>query len=404
MKKFIFITLLVLVSLTAISKVNLILSGWPGNPVEESIIKGIVEDFNAQHPDIELSWEPAGDVTQFTQRMISQISAGTGPDLFYVDVAWSEEFYKMNALYPLDLFVKKENFDIEDFYPTLLDAFTFNERIYGLPKDCSSLALFYNKEIFDKYDVEYPENGDSYFDMLLKANALKEAGCENPLVIAADFNRMIPFILGSGGELVKTDLNTAITEENGWAGFKFYVDLVKKYDVGVEPSTVGSSWIGEAYGREKVAMAMSGNWSVGYLRGQYPDVLAKTGIVQLPYFSKPSSMLYTVAWSINRFSPHKNEAWTALKFLTDEGQKRFVEEVGSMASRKSIAELDTDDMKKPFYKALEVAHPWKVSTPSGKFTRANDEINSILKDLFYDNMDFETARNLINERYMEWVK
>eukprot|EP00828_Plagiopyla_frontata_P013262 TRINITY_DN17798_c0_g1_i1.p2 TRINITY_DN17798_c0_g1~~TRINITY_DN17798_c0_g1_i1.p2 ORF type:complete len:176 (+),score=17.51 TRINITY_DN17798_c0_g1_i1:348-875(+) len=143
---------------------------------------------------------------------------------------------------------KKENFDIEDFYPTLLDAFTFNERIYGLPKDCSSLALFYNKEIFDKYDVEYPENGDSYFDMLLKANALKEAGCENPLVIAADFNRMIPFILGSGGELVKTDLNTAITEENGWAGFKFYVDLVKKYDVGVEPSTVGSSWIGEAYG------------------------------------------------------------------------------------------------------------------------------------------------------------
>jgi len=404
MKKFVLITLMILLSLTALSKVQLVLSGWPGNPVEESIIKQNVEDFNASHPDIELSWEPAGDVTQFTQRMISQIAAGSGPDLFYVDVAWSEEFYKMNALYPLDLFIKKDHYDLEDFSPALLDAFSFEDRIYGLPKDCASLTLFYNKKFFDQYGVTYPETGDTYFDLLLKATALKEAGCENPMVVAADFNRVIPFIIGSGGQLVNEDLSTAITEDNAWAGLKFYVDLVRKYKVGVEPGTVGSSWIGEAYGREKVAMAMTGSWSVGYLRGQYPDVLENTGIVQLPYFSEPSSMLYTVAWSINRFSAHKNEAWTALKFLVDEGQKRFVEEVGSMASKKSIAATDTDEIKNPFYTALDVAHPWKVSTPSGKFTKANDELNTILKDLFYGNMDYETARALINERYMEWVK
>jgi multiple sugar transport system substrate-binding protein len=404
MKRFILFLFLVLLTITVLSKVELVLSGWPGNPIEEEIIKQNVEDFNANHPDIELSWEPAGDVTQFTQRMISQISAGTGPDLFYVDVAWSEEFYKMNALYPLDLFIKKDHYDLDDFSPPLLNAFTFDERIYGIPKDCSTLALFFNKRMFDQYGVTYPENGDSYFDLLLKAVALKEAGCENPMVIAADFNRVIPFILGSGGKLVKNDLSTAITEDNAWAGIKFYVDLVRKYKVGVEPSTVGSSWIGEAYGRETVAMAMTGNWTIGYLRGQNPDVLDNTGIVQLPYFSVPSSMLYTVAWSINRYSPHKNEAWKALKFMVDEGQKRFVEKVGSMASKNSIAEMDKDAMKKPFYTALDFAHPWKVSTPSGKFTKANDELNTILKDLFYDNLDYDAARSLINERYMEWVK
>ncbi|MDN5341996.1 MULTISPECIES: ABC transporter substrate-binding protein [Oceanotoga] len=404
MKKGFFVVLILLFGIICFTQKTIVMSGWPGNPVEESIIKNIIEKFNAQNPDIKAVWQPAGDVNQFTQKLMSEISAGSGPDIFYVDVAWAEEFYKINALYPLDLFIKKESFDIEDFFPNLLDAFTFDNKLYSIPKDASSLNLFYNKEFFDKYGVEYPTNNDTWFDLFDKATQLKNKGMDTPLVIAADFNRAIPFIFSAGGEVVNEDLSTAITSNNSWAGFKFYVELVSKYNLAVEPSALGASWIGEAYGTGKVAMAMTGNWTVGYLREQYPDLLNKTGIVNIPHFSEKSSMLYTVGWSINKYSKNKQESWELIKFLTDEGQKEFVEKVGSLSSRKSIASKDTDNIKKIFYDALDFAHPWKVQTPSGRFTRANDELNSILKDLFYNHITFEEAKIKINENYMKWVK
>ncbi len=47
--------------------------------------------------------------------------------------------------------------------------------------------------------------------------------------------------------------------------------------------TWGAGWIGEAYGKERVAMAMTGPWTIGFLAGDYPEVLKNTGIVEMPH-------------------------------------------------------------------------------------------------------------------------
>ncbi|MDN5324442.1 MAG: multiple sugar transport system substrate-binding protein [Thermosipho sp. (in: thermotogales)] len=401
MKKAFLVILLTLIVSISFSVTTITISGWPGNPDEEAAIKAAVDEFNAKHSDIQINWEPIPG--NYLETLKTRLSAGTAPDIFYVDVYFFEELAGKNVLLPLDTFIKKDNFDLNAYFEPLVEAFKFNGRVYGIAKDFSTLALYYNKEIFDKYNVPYPTNEDTWFDLLDKALQLKRKGFETPLVLAADFNRVIPFILGAGGQLVDENLNTALDTPASRFGLKFYIDMVTKYKVAVEPQQVGAGWIGEALGKEKVALAMTGPWTLGFLKGSYPDVYKKIGVVEMPSLIKKSTMVYTVSWSINRNTPYKNEAWEVLKYLVTRGQEIFVERAGVLASRKDIAAKDTDPIKVPFYKGAEYAQPWRVPTPTGIFSVANDQINSRLKDLFYGKITLDEALRQIKENYFDWV-
>ncbi|POZ89358.1 MULTISPECIES: ABC transporter substrate-binding protein [Petrotoga] len=401
MRKLALFVLMVLLVGSSFSAVTITITGWPGNPAEESGIKEIVQKFNSSHQDIQVRWDPiAGD---YKQTLMTRLSGGQGPDLFYVDVYVFEELARANVLQPLNLYIQRDGFDIDDFYPNLVDAFIFNNRIYGIAKDFSTLALFYNKEIFDQYGVPYPTTDDTWFDLLYKATLLKERGYEAPLSLAADFNRLIPLIHSFGGRLVKEDLSTALTEKEAVAALKLYTELVTKHELAYLPSTLGAGWLGDAFAKEMTAMVMSGPWTLGFIRESFPNVEKKTGIVELPSIVEKSSMIYTVAWSMNRQSAHKDEAWEVLKFLVTEGQEIFVEKAGVLGSRQSVAAEDTDPMKKVFYDSVEFGYPWRVPTPTGIFAKANDYLNSILNDLFAGRITIEEAVNSIEKNYKSWV-
>lgn len=401
MRKFFLVTVFLVVGLVALGT-TIRISGWPGNPVEEAVIKSIVEEFNEAHPDIRVEWTPIpGD---FRQMIITQYAGGTAPDLFYVEAFWFEELINQGMLLPLDPLIGRDpDFDLDWYYPSLIDAFTHGGRIYGIPKDFSTLALFYNKSIFDEYGVSYPTNDDTWFDMLDKALQLQRNGFETPLVVTADLNRILPFVYGAGGSVVHEDLSVALGSPEARFALQFYLDLVNRYQVAKEPSALGATWIGEAYGRERVAMAMTGPWTVGYLRGDFPNVMANTGIVELPSLIEKSTMAYTVSWSINRATPNRDAAWEVLKFLVTRGQEKFVEGAGVLASNIKIAETDVDPVKAAFYKGAEYATPWSVPTPTGVFSRAHDHINSLFTDVFFERLGLDEAIRNIEENYDSWV-
>ncbi|HOQ39283.1 MAG TPA: ABC transporter substrate-binding protein [Fervidobacterium sp.] len=404
MKRVLSAILLVLLTVGLFAATKVTISGWPGNPVEEGAIKQAVDTFNAtvgKQKGIEVVWEPiAGD---YKQMLMTKLSGGTGPDIFYVDVYVFEELARANVLLPLDTYIKRDSYDISDFYPTLVDAFKYQGRTYGIPKDFSTLALVYNKEIFDKCKVPYPTNNETWDSLLKKLQQLKKAGVDTPMVLAADFNRVIPFIISYGGRLTKPDLSTALGEPNAKKAIQFYVDLVTKYKVANEPSALGAGWIGEALATGKAAVGMEGPWLIGFAKESFPDTFKKLGFVEMPKGIKKSTMIYTVSWSINRATPNKDAAWEVVKFLTSDGQKIFVDGAGVLASRKSLAAKDTDPIKQVFYKGAEYGTPWKVPTKTGLFATANDQINSLLADLFHSKITVDQAIQTIEANYNTWI-
>jgi len=123
----------------------------------------------------------------------------------------------------------------------------------------------------------------------------------------------------------------------------------------------------------------------------------------MPKGIKKSTMIYTVSWSINRGTPNKDAAWEVVKFLTSDGQKIFVDGAGVLASRRSLAAKDTDPIKQVFYKGAEYGTPWKVPTKTGLFATANDQINSLLADLFHSKITVDQAVQTIEANYNTWI-
>jgi multiple sugar transport system substrate-binding protein len=225
-----------------------------------------------------------------------------------------------------------------------------------------------------------------------------------PAIINPDFNRLIPFILAAGGKVTDDAYHIAFNDPKTKAAIQSYVNLVTQDKVGAEASAVGAGWEGEAFGKGNVAVILSGPWCLGFLKESYPNVAKTMGVVELPQGEKKSSMIYTVSWSVNKQTKNRAAAITALKFLAVEGQRIFVEKAGVLASNRMVAKGDTDPIKAPFYKSVEYGTAWRVKTPSGLFSKANDEINARLKDSFYGKITVEDLIKQVTENYDSWVE
>src|SRR5690606_12679478 len=61
---------------------------------------------------------------------------------------------------------------LDDFYPGLTAAYTVDDQVYCAPKDFSTLALLYNKDLFDAAGVEYPTGEWTWEDLRAASETL----------------------------------------------------------------------------------------------------------------------------------------------------------------------------------------------------------------------------------------
>ncbi len=139
----------------AFTTVTIKLSGWGGSPVEQKLLRQVLQDFpveqkllrqvlqdfEAQHPTIKVKYEVIAD--QYMDVIKTRLVGEAAPDVFYLDALEAPFLMSQNVLEPLESYITPE-FDLTDFEDTLLDSFKYQNQIYGLPKDYSTLALFYN--------------------------------------------------------------------------------------------------------------------------------------------------------------------------------------------------------------------------------------------------------------------
>ena len=77
------------------------------------------------------------------------------PDVFYLDAREAPLLMKYGVLEPLNSYIKDLD-DLADFEPSLIKSFQRENQIYGLPKDFSTLALFYNTKAFQEGEITEP--------------------------------------------------------------------------------------------------------------------------------------------------------------------------------------------------------------------------------------------------------
>ncbi|MEX2104133.1 MAG: ABC transporter substrate-binding protein, partial [Bacilli bacterium] len=331
--------------------VTVTLSGWGSSPEEQDLLQQVLDEFEAENKDIKVKYEVIAE--QYMDVIKTRLIGGEGPDVFYLDAFEAPALIEKNVLEPLDDYVTAD-FDVADFEEPLLNAFKSTDgKIYGFPKDFSTLALFYNKKHFAEAGLTDPPK--TWDELLSFSEKLTKRDGQNITQIgfgaAPELARQMFMTKAFGGDIVDAEGNAAFATPDALKGLQLVVDQHNVLKTSAQPNEVGAGWGGEMLGQGKASMVFEGNWAIPYLQATFADIDFATA--ELPTVNgKPGTMAFTVAYVMNKQSKNKDAAWRLLSYLTGKkGMNTWTSKGFALPSRISVAaELGYD--KDPLRGAL----------------------------------------------------
>jgi multiple sugar transport system substrate-binding protein len=358
------------------------LMGWASSDAENVRLQEIVDQWNAANPDSQVQLNLVPD---YDTKLQTALAGGSPPDIFYIDSFKLPDLVAANAVLPIG----DQLTDPDDFYPSMREAFTIDGTFYCPPKDFSTLALEYNKDLFDAAGVAYPTADWTWEDLRAAAEQLTDpdAGVYG-MVLSPDFARLIAFIYQAGGTVTNEDF-TAMTLDSDAAreATDFFINMVVD-GLAAQPADLDSGWAGEAFGKGQAAMAMEGNWIVPFLKDQFPDL--NYGVTELPAGSAgKATMAFTVCYGVPANGKNNEKAIEVVDFLTGpEGMKAWSDLGLAMPTRASLAAgwLEQYPDLQPFIAGADYAQKWQFRPG---FQDVLDTFNAGLQEAFTGNQTAE---------------
>jgi multiple sugar transport system substrate-binding protein len=280
----------------------------------------LINAFEKANPDILVQLEPIAG-SDYYERLFTEIDAGAAPDIIQIGDDAVPQFVNKGALLDLTAFsTGKYPLDASIYLPGLLAPGQYKGKQYLLPKDYSSLAVYYNKKLFDKYQVPYPKDGWTWADFLKTAQALTKPedgvyGVQLPGAWTGGFEY---WIAAAGGSLIDKDGKNFVGYFDSAATAKavqFYADLYNKYKVAPPVVDISVSFGGgnTEFDTGKAAMRIFGHWpQAGLLKNPAID-LATVG---LPAGDKRANVLFWGGFGITKSSKNAEAAWRFLSYYT----------------------------------------------------------------------------------------
>ncbi len=362
------------------------MSGWQSSPTEQQQLVRVLRDFEREHPHIRVKYEAIAD--RYMDIIKTRIIGDAAPDVVYLDALEAPLLIKNQVLEPLDRYIKPE-FDLGDFQPALLDAFRDRDRIYGIPKDFSTLALFYNNQDFRTANLTKPPT--TWTELATYAQRLtvdrdRDGRIDRyGLGIAPELARQYFILKAFGGQLSDRQGCASFATERSERGLQLIIDRSRPPKSGAQPSAVGASSGNDMFASGKAAMVIEGPWLIPFIKDNFPQLDFATA--EVPTIGgKKGTMTYTVAYAMSKKSRHKLAAWQLIAYLTGkQGMKSWAQGGLVLPSRKSVlAELNyaRNPLYAAFVKGADYGDVWQTDErlPQIAINFNNQFVSALLGD------------------------
>lgn len=206
-------------------------SGSGSDPVDD-----LIRGFQAQGNNITFQKEYI--VGDYTTKLITQVSAGTAPDLIWINDIQTQNLASKGALADLSQYYDEMNFDSSDMYESMLKCGQYDGKQYMLPRDYNHVVTYYNKKLFAEAGVPEPQDGWTWEEFVetaykfpqKKGDVYTRRGCAAWLTWGAT----APIILmGLGGSLTDPYPNGTEANFNTPGTVKALTEIKKLVDDGV---------------------------------------------------------------------------------------------------------------------------------------------------------------------------
>ncbi|MCP4607302.1 MAG: extracellular solute-binding protein, partial [Planctomycetes bacterium] len=192
-------------------KIQLVYQDWRTDWFP-AMAQEMLDEFHASHPNIQIFYTP--DPENYQERVLADFQAGTAPDVFQGCCTHFPTWAQMGHTLDLRPYVEA-NLDqsvIDDWDQAQYQAFlTDAGQLFGVPKYHGALALYYNKDLFDEYGVDYPDvtwDYDDYLDAMKRLTHDRDGDGETDLwgsMLDISWDRIQVHINAWGGHIVDPD-------------------------------------------------------------------------------------------------------------------------------------------------------------------------------------------------------
>jgi multiple sugar transport system substrate-binding protein len=283
--------------------------------------QSIIGDFEAQNPGILVQLEAIAGRDYYT-RILTQVAAKRAPDIMQIGDDAVPSFVATGAFLPLDECLASQGFDPGIYLPGLLDPGTVDGQLYLLPKDYSTLAVYYNKAVFDAAGVEYPQDGWTWEEMLATAQALTQDtdgdgqtdiwGIQLPANWTTGFEY---WVAAAGGSLISEDGTTFagyMDSPEAIRAAEFYASLYNEHAVAPPPADLSAFGGGNSeFDTGNAGMRLFGRWpQAGMLANPNIDL----GVVGTPSDAVDANILFWGGFGIASTTENLQEACRFLSY------------------------------------------------------------------------------------------
>jgi len=293
----------------------------------------MLAEFHATHPNIHVFYTP--DPSDLSEEMLAHFQAQSAPDVFagccdFFPV-WAQKGYLLDLRPYIDAELtqaERRDWDAAQYRALQLrDGAQF-----GLPKYHGALALFYNKDLFDRYGVTYPDASWTHDDY---QSAMRSFSSQRPQdevssvwgsMFDVSWDRIQVHVNSWGGHFVDPDDPTKCLMDMPealnamqWLRDRMWGDHVMASRLDVQNLSVT-----EAFTQGRLAMVEDGSWS---LKAVLDGARFRVGVTTFPTGpARRVTMSTTDGFGIYKHTRYPEAAWEFLRFLISPSYGRAMAE------------------------------------------------------------------------------
>lgn len=300
-------------------------------PMREIFADSIAR-FEADHPGYKINDVSMGS-EDYKQKIAIALGSNTAPDIF---VTWTgggmKEYIEAGCIADLTDYMNKDNY--KDYFMDAAVAQTMEDgKLWAVPvENCSIAAIFYNKALFEKYNIAIPktvEELESVCDAFLE-NGISPFALPNKTKYFASMYYMYLVDRQAGPELFESAANggdrTFEDEVFTWADNKMQEWAQKGYFGEGYNGLDGETGIHRTmFYNEECAMLLDGSWCVSTFYNDQPDILGDIGVFPFPAIEggkgDPGNLVGTLGdtfYCISSEAEDKDICFEAIKYLIDD--------------------------------------------------------------------------------------
>lgn len=362
----------------------------------------IIRNFKKSYPNISIKYRNI-PFDNYEETVIDALAAGQGPDIWMIHSSWLPKH--KDKLKPLP---KELNYSLADFRKDFVDVaekdLVDNGQIYALPLYVDTLALYYNKDLFNSAGISQPpKTWDEFIEdvkLLTKVdknnNILKSGAA---MGTARNINRstdILSLLMLQNGTKMINDTKTAASFSRAVNGKLAGENALSFYTDFADPTKQVYTWNNQqfysidAFFTEKTAMMINYSHHIKTIREKIPRL--NFAIAPLPQLDPEKRIDYAsyFAPAVSASSKHPKEAWQFLLYLSSkQGATLYLNATQRPTARRDLIDLQKNDLDLGVF-ALQAL------TAKSWYQVDNTAIEKIFADMIEDvNLKRKSVREAI---------